>query len=155
MHMTQSALPPEIVDTVGAVDGVAWVEGLRYTTSIVEAGDGRQLTTYVFGYDTETGHGGPQRLAAGRPPGPGEVLIDDVAADELGIAYSVETGMMSHTDADVFYAEGAGIASGLVSVPIRRMHTPVETAQLSDAEDEIRLLEAFARGLGPELDLAR
>ena len=77
------------------------------------------------------------------------------AAAELGIAHSVETGMMSYTDADVFYAEGAGIPAGLVSVPVRRMHSPVETAQLSDAEDEIRLLEAFARGLGPDLDLAR
>ena len=77
------------------------------------------------------------------------------AADERGIAYSVETGMMSYTDADVFYAQGAGIPTGLVSVPIRRMHTPVETAQLSDAEAEVDLLEAFARGLGPELDLAR
>ena len=77
------------------------------------------------------------------------------AAVELDLAHSVETGMMSYTDADVFYAQGAGIPSGLVSVPVRRMHTPVETVQLSDAEDEIRLLDAFVRGLGPDLDLAR
>jgi putative aminopeptidase FrvX len=77
------------------------------------------------------------------------------AADTAGVAYSIETGMASHTDADVFYSEGAGIPAGLVSVPIRRMHTPVETMQLSDAEDAIRLLDAFARGLGPDLDLAR
>jgi putative ABC transport system permease protein len=41
MHMTQSALPPETVDEVRAVDGVAWAEGLRSTTSIVESGGGR------------------------------------------------------------------------------------------------------------------
>ena len=85
MHMTQSALPPETVDAVRAVDGVAWAEGLRYTTSIVESDDGKQLTTYVLGYDTTTGRGGPRRLAAGQPPGPGEALVDDVAAGELGI----------------------------------------------------------------------
>ncbi|HEX6659920.1 MAG TPA: ABC transporter permease [Ilumatobacter sp.] len=85
MHMTQSALPPETVDAVRAVDGVAWAEGLRYTTSIVESDDGRQLTTYVLGYDTATGRGGPRRLAAGESPGPGEVLVDDVAAEELGV----------------------------------------------------------------------
>jgi putative ABC transport system permease protein len=86
MHMTQSALPPETVDAVAAVDGVAWAEGLRYTTSILEASDGGgQLTTYVLGYDTTTGRGGPRRLTSGQPPGPGEVLVDDTAADELGI----------------------------------------------------------------------
>jgi putative ABC transport system permease protein len=85
MHMTQSALPAEIVDEVRGVDGVAWAEGLRYTTSIVASGGGRQLTSYVFGYDTSTGRGGPRRLAVGRAPGPGEILVDDVAADELDI----------------------------------------------------------------------
>ena len=70
MHMTQSALPPATVDQVRAVDGVAWAEGLRYTTSIVESTDGRQLTTYVFGFDTATGRGGPRHLAAGRTPAP-------------------------------------------------------------------------------------
>ncbi len=85
MHMTQSALPPTTVDEVAAVDGVAWAEGLRYTTSILEADGGGQLTTYVLGYDTTTGRGGPRRLAAGGAPGPGEVLVDDTAADELGI----------------------------------------------------------------------
>ncbi len=85
MHMTQSALPPSAVDEVAAVDGVAWAEGLRYTTSILEATDGGQLTTYVLGYDVTSGRGGPRRLAAGEAPGPGEVLVDDVAADELDI----------------------------------------------------------------------
>jgi putative ABC transport system permease protein len=85
MHMTQSALPSATVDQVRAVDGVAWAEGLRYTTSIVESTDSRQLTTYVFGYDTTTGRGGPRHLAAGRPPEPGEVLVDEIAADELGV----------------------------------------------------------------------
>jgi putative ABC transport system permease protein len=85
MHMTQSALPPDTVDEVAAVDGVAWAEGLRYTTSILEGDAGGQLTTYVLGYDTSTGRGGPRRLAAGRAPGAGEVLVDDTAADELGV----------------------------------------------------------------------
>ena len=85
MHMTQSALPPSTVDAVATVDGVAWAEGLRYTTSILEASGGGQLTTYVLGYETSTGRGGPRRLAAGRAPGPGEVLVDNTAAEELGI----------------------------------------------------------------------
>ena len=85
MHMSQSALPPEAVDAARAVDGVAWAEGLRYTNSIVDTGNGQRIT-YVLGYDVATGRGGPRRLASGQPPATGEILVDDVVADELGIA---------------------------------------------------------------------
>ena len=84
MHMTASALPPETLDEVRAVEGVAWAEGLRYTTSTVDAGTD-SLLTYVLGYDTTTGRGGPRRLTRGRAPGFGEALVDDDAADELGV----------------------------------------------------------------------
>lgn len=85
MHMSQSALPPETVDAVRAVDGVGWAEGLRYTNSIVDTGAGQRIS-YVLGYDVATGRGGPRRLASGQPPATGEILVDDVVADELGIA---------------------------------------------------------------------
>jgi putative aminopeptidase FrvX len=77
------------------------------------------------------------------------------AAEAEGVPYTLETAWRSATDADVFYSVGGGIPSGLVSVPVRRMHTAVETAQLSDLEDAVRLLVAFARRLGGRLDLAR
>jgi putative aminopeptidase FrvX len=81
-------------------------------------------------------------------------LLREAAAAE-GVLYTLETDWRSLTDADVFYAVGGGIPSGLVSVPIRRMHTAVETAQLSDLEDTVRLLVAFVRRLGSGLDLSR
>lgn len=84
MHMSASAIPADTVEAVRAVDGVAWAEALRYTTSIVDAGGSSRLT-YVLGYDVASGRAGPRRLAAGRPPGTGEILVDDVVADELGI----------------------------------------------------------------------
>ena len=77
------------------------------------------------------------------------------AAEAEGIDWTFEAGALSYTDAEVFYAEGAGIPTGLVSVPIRRMHTSVETAQLSDLEAAVELLVAFLRRLEPQLDLAR
>ena len=85
MHMTASALPPQTLDEVRAVEGVAWAEGLRYTTSTVAAGTD-SLLTYVLGYDTTTGRGGPRHITRGRPPGVGEALVDDGAASELGVA---------------------------------------------------------------------
>src|SRR3546814_9261391 len=84
MHMTQSALPPSAVDAVASVEGVAWAEGLRYTNSIVDSGRGQRIT-YVLGYDVATGLGGPRRLAAGRPPGRGDALVDEAVAEELDI----------------------------------------------------------------------
>lgn len=84
MHMTVSVLAPTLVDKIQAIDGVAWADGLRYTTSTVDSED-TNLLTYVFGYDTSTGRGGPARLSAGRAPTRGEAVVDSVAADELGI----------------------------------------------------------------------
>jgi len=84
MHMSASALPDGTVDRVRGVPGVAWAEGIRFTTATVRAGAGRQLS-YVIGYDTETGRGGPWSMARGTRAGPGQAVLDAVAADELGI----------------------------------------------------------------------
>ncbi len=84
MHMTQSVLPAGAVDAVRGVDGVRWVEPLRYTTSVVDSGRDARLT-YVFGYDTAAGRAGPQKIVRGQAPAPGQVVVDRVAADELGV----------------------------------------------------------------------
>lgn len=84
MHMSQTALDPGVVEAAAEVDGVAWAEGLRYTTSVLDSGTDQRVS-YVLGYDTETGRGGPRRLAAGTSPGPGDALVDDAAAAELDI----------------------------------------------------------------------
>ena len=42
------------------------------------------------------------------------------------------------------------VATAVVSVPLKYMHTPVEVVELSDIEDTARLLAAFAQGLGEE-----
>ena len=83
MHMSMSALPPETVEMVRNVDGVAWAEGLRYASSTVTSADGRQLS-YVFGYEP-AGHLGPDTLTRGRVPASGEALVDETAADRLHI----------------------------------------------------------------------
>ncbi|MFA5773967.1 MAG: ABC transporter permease [Ilumatobacteraceae bacterium] len=84
MHMTTSALAPSLVDEVRAIDGVDWADGLHYTTSSVDVGN-NSLLTYVLGYDTATGRGGPRNLASGQPPTDGQALVDSVAAGELGV----------------------------------------------------------------------
>jgi putative aminopeptidase FrvX len=77
-----------------------------------------------------------------------ELLYETAEAE--GIACSIEVSRgRTHTDADAVYLSRAGIASGLVSIPLRYMHTPVETVQLDDVEAAIRLIVAFARRLEP------
>lgn len=84
MHMSVSALAPSTPATVAKVDGVAWAEGIRYTTTFLVSPGGQQLS-YVIGYDTATGRGGPRRLRAGRAPRTGEIIIEAIAADRLGV----------------------------------------------------------------------
>jgi endoglucanase len=42
-----------------------------------------------------------------------------------------------------------GVATGLVSVPLRYMHTPSEVVDLEDVERCVRLFVEFARSLKP------
>jgi endoglucanase len=44
------------------------------------------------------------------------------------------------------------MATGLLSVPLRYMHTPNELLSLQDLEDTARLLAAFCARLGKEQD---
>ena len=54
-------------------------------------------------------------------------------------------------DAIVYPAHG--VATGLVSVPLRYMHSPGEVVSLDDVDATARLLAAFARRVGPGDDL--
>lgn len=56
------------------------------------------------------------------------------------------------TDADSIFTAHRGVATGLVSVPLRYMHSPNEMVALSDIEQVARLLAAFARKVGPSTD---
>lgn len=83
MHMSASVLRPDIADRIRQVPGVAWAEPIRYTTGMLSSPDG-QSASYVIGYHTADRHARP-RLVAGRPPSPGEAVLDEQAADQLGV----------------------------------------------------------------------
>lgn len=56
------------------------------------------------------------------------------------------------TDADAIHVARAGIATGLVSVPNRYMHSPNEMVELEDLDRAARLLAGFARQLTKKSD---
>ena len=82
-----------------------------------------------------------------------ELLVEAARAAELD--YTVEAGMKTYTDADVTFAAGEGIPTGLVSIPLRNMHSPIEIVELGDLEACIRLLVTFAARLQPGESYAR
>ncbi|GAB3029865.1 putative ABC transporter, permease protein [Nocardioides flavus (ex Wang et al. 2016)] len=84
MHMSASTLPADTPARVEQVPGVTWAAPIAFASGSVAGPRGRQLS-YLFGYDTSTGRGGPTRLVAGRAPGVGEAVLDEQAADRLGI----------------------------------------------------------------------
>jgi len=70
------------------------------------------------------------------------------AAEENDIPYTVEVlGRSTGTDADDIVVSKAGKLTGLVSIPIRNMHTPVETADIRDIEAAAKLLAEFVKKL--------
>ena len=82
-----------------------------------------------------------------------ELLVE--AAREEGIDHTIEAGAKTYTDADVTFASREGIPTGLVSIPLRNMHSPIEIVQLSDLEACVRVLTAFAARLRPDETYAR
>ena len=84
MHMSASALPEDTAAKIEKLPAVAWADGIRYASGTIHAGTGSQLS-YIIGYDTTTGRGGPWDMASGRAPRRDEVVLDEVAADKLGV----------------------------------------------------------------------
>jgi putative aminopeptidase FrvX len=78
------------------------------------------------------------------------------AAEREEIPYSIEADAgRTGTDADAIHFSRAGVASGLVSVPNRYMHSPNEVVQLDDLENAARLIAAYISGLAADADFVR
>ena len=83
-----------------------------------------------------------------------ELLVETAEAE--GIEHSISaSGRGTSTDADVLQISRAGIPTGLVSIPLRYMHSPVEMVDLRDVEATVELLAAFGRRLSSDWDLSR
>jgi putative aminopeptidase FrvX len=78
-----------------------------------------------------------------------ELLVATAEAEQ--IPFKIEAASRdTHTDAEAIFNAHRGVATGLVSVPNRYMHSPNEMIALEDLDRTARLLAAFARRLGPE-----
>jgi endoglucanase len=136
-HATAFALDPDLaiaVDVTHATDAPGVEE--------------KELGHHPFGSGPVIGRGSTLS------PAIFELLAE--TAERLEIPHTVEaSGRATFTDADAFQIARAGIPTGLVSVPVRYMHSPVEMVDLADVDAAIELIAGFALALTPGLELSR
>ncbi|HXY18797.1 MAG TPA: M42 family metallopeptidase [Gemmatimonadales bacterium] len=92
--------------------------------------------------------GGGPVLSRGSAASP--VVFDQLvaAAEAEKIPYGIEAAPRgTSTDADAIYTARRGIATGVVSVPCRYMHSPNEMVDLDDLDRAAALLAAWTRRL--------
>lgn len=80
-----------------------------------------------------------------------DLLANAARDDNLPIQLSV-FAKATPTDAGALQINRAGVATGLVGVPLRYMHTPSELLSLEDVENCARLVAAYCRRVTPETD---
>jgi len=83
-----------------------------------------------------------------------ELLIEAAETESIPYTVNVSAGD-THTDMDAAYVSRGGVATGLISLATRYIHTPGEVVSLDDVEAAIRLVAAFAARLEPGLDFTR
>ncbi|MFC1953620.1 M42 family metallopeptidase [Chloroflexota bacterium] len=80
-----------------------------------------------------------------------ELLVK--TAKELEIPYQIQaTPGGTGTDANVIQLNRAGVATGLIAVPLRYMHTPNEIMNLDDIEKAAQLMAGFCERITAEID---
>jgi endoglucanase len=83
-----------------------------------------------------------------------ELLYDTAEAE--GIPYTVAaSGRHTGTDADAMHLAAGGVPCGLIGLPLRYMHSPVEMVDLADIENSARLIAAAARRLATDATFLR
>jgi putative aminopeptidase FrvX len=83
-----------------------------------------------------------------------ELLYD--AGEAEGIPFTVAASSRhTGTDVDAMHLSRGGVPCGLIGLPLRYMHSPVEMVDLADIENAARLIAAAARRLAADASFMR
>jgi endoglucanase len=150
--------------------------GLYSVSTVQEEVGLRGARTSAFGVDPQVGiavdvthatdcptiekkEEGDVRLGRGpvihRGPNMNHHVVDRLvkAADENKIAYQLAaSAKATGTDANAIQINRAGVATGLISIPNRYMHSPVEMISLDDIDRAADLLARFIEQLDVNAD---
>ena len=77
-------------------------------------------------------------------------LLQKASKDEKISIQLVADGGATGTDANAMQLSRSGMATGVVGVPIRYMHTPCETLSLGDVEDCAKLMAGYCKLVRPD-----
>ena len=105
---------------------------------------------------------GKHELGSGAIIGRGSILNHGVfellyeSAEAGKIPFTVEaSGRNTGTDADAVHLSRGGVPTGLISIPLRYMHSPVELVEIADVMACAELIAAFALRLAAKTSFAR
>ncbi|HWQ11119.1 MAG TPA: hypothetical protein VN436_18510, partial [Holophaga sp.] len=90
-----------------------------------------------------------------RGPNVNPVLFDLLvaAATKAGVPFQIGAEPRgTGTDANAIQLSRGGKVAGLVSIPLRYMHTPTEVLSLQDLDSAVKLLARFVLDLDPATD---
>jgi endoglucanase len=83
-----------------------------------------------------------------------ELLHEAAEAESIPFTLSA-SARFTGTDADAIHLSRGGVPTGLIGLPLRYMHSPVEMVQLDDVANAARLAAAFAHRLTADVSFAR
>lgn len=104
---------------------------------------------------TQLGKGPAIKIADGRSASgliANMSIVDKLVsiAQELGIPYQMEVAAGGTTDASAIQLNKEGVPAGVISIPARYIHSPVEVIDLNDVANAIRLAKGFCEKAEPE-----
>ena len=140
------ATTQEEIGTRGAqVAGQAVEPHVAIAVDVTHATDHPDADNRKFGRFSLSG--GP---VIGRGPNLNPLVVDRMiaVAEQLGIPYQIQCEPRpTGTDARAIQMAGPGVACGLLSIPLRYMHTPGEIVDLAVVEQCVQLLVGFAKSI--------
>ncbi len=80
-----------------------------------------------------------------------DLLMRTAKEDDIPVQIEVNPGGTG-TDANMMQLNRASVATGLISVPLRYMHTPCEVMSMADLQNGVRLIAGFVRRINASTD---
>ncbi len=127
--------------------------GLAIVVDVTFASDHPGVDVNEIG-EHPLGSGPVVELGTPLHPWIGDRLIEIAEQEDIPFTVSA-TGRGTGTDADAINIAADGIPTAVIGVPLRYMHSVVETAQVDDILNAAKLIAAFAQRLDPSVDLRR
>lgn len=104
--------------------------------------------------DVSLGKGPTLTIGAALHPTIKELLEKAAKVNDLPYQMEIAPGRTG-TDADAIHGLGPGVATAVISIPNRYMHSPNEVISLSDLENAVKIIAAFISDLDDKIDLTR